>query len=131
MKKLSSQMRSTITVLLAYVLAYFPLWIALVTFIAIEIVEALKISSPWDGLITLGILGSHLLFFGIYHLLGAIFEFRIAHCMLQILHRQNPNPMDKSWSKTEKIRLIISGILFTTIGLVLLAMPIIDIILAK
>jgi hypothetical protein len=39
--------------------------------------------------------------------------------------------MDKSWSKTEKLRLIISGILFTTIGLALLAMPIIDMLFAK
>ena len=136
MKKLSSQMRSTITVLLAYVLAYFPLWIALVTFIAIEIVEALKISSPWDGLITLGILGSHLLFCGIYHLLGAILEFRIAHCMLQAFHRrsyrhQEPNPLYNVWTKTEKVELIVMGILYTVIALACLALPIIDIILAK
>ena len=101
MKKLSSQMRSTITVLLAYVLAYVPLWIELVTFIAIEIIE-----------------------------------FRIAHCMLQAFHRrsyrhQEPNPLYNVWTKTEKVELIVMGILYTVIALACLALPIIDIILAK
>ena len=122
MKRRSSQMRSTITVLLAYFWAYvFPIWIAVSALITIK----------WNDRIFLSVFILNFFILGAYHHLGAIFEFRIAHCMLQILHRQNPNPMDKSWSKTEKIRLIISGILFTTIGLVLLAMPIIDIILAK
>lgn len=64
------------------------------------------------------------LILGIYDILGAAFEFKIAHCVIQSMYHLKMNPQNNIWTRKEKRESIICGSILIGMAVILFLLPI-------
>jgi len=104
----------------AIMLGYLWRWGAIILIFVIpifvfKICKMIGIASAIQSVSYMFSMGVLLFYYGIHHIIGAIFEFKHILVASQLANRQEPNPR-RSWTDAEKTENISCGIIFVVIG---------------
>lgn len=93
--------------------------IFLIPTIVFQICKLFNMEPQTQGFITILSVGITILGYGIYNIIGAVFEFKHVLVALQLANRRSANPR-KNWSKSDKRENIGVGIIFAVLGLAII-----------